>query len=161
MVDMPEKIGEFTLNYKNKFEIAVDGSTDLAKISEAEFAVLAAGINNATPADNETVTNDSYYDGEGFGGADVTAKRLQLTLAGHRLEGNKAQDYIATKQLEVGDGLKTLFRWTQPNGDTITGLVTLTNIVTSGGAPGAKQTFSVVVVFNGKPTFTAASETSK
>lgn len=161
MPETPDKIGQFTLNYKNKFEIAIDGTTDLDKMSEAKFAVLAAGINNMTSADNETATNDSYYDGEGFGTADVTAKRLQLTLAGHRLDGNAAQDYIASKQLEVGDGLKTLFRWTQPSGDQISGLVTLTNIVSSGGAPGAKQTFSVVVVFNGKPTFTAASETSK
>lgn len=158
---MPEtpdkKIREFTLVFNNKLEIAVDGSQDISKISDAKFAPLAAGINNMTVADNETATTDQYMDGEGFGESDITSKRLQLTLAGHRLEGDAAQDFIASKQLAIGSDLKTLFRWTQPSGDTITGLVTMTNIVSSGGAPGAKQTFSVVLVFNGKPKFTAGT----
>lgn len=150
------KIGKFTLNYKNKFEIDISGQTSLDNVDKAEWKPLAAGINNSTPAANDTTTNDEYYDGEGFGTSDVTSKRLQLTLAGNRLEGDPAQDYIAAKQLAIGDDLKTLFRWTQPSGDTITGVITLTSIVSSGGAPGAKQTFSVVIVFNGKPDFESA-----
>lgn len=153
------KIGKFTLNYKNKFEIDISGQTSLDNVDKAEWKPLAAGINNSTPAANDTTTNDEYYDGEGFGTSDVTSKRLQLTLAGNRLEGDPAQDYIASKQLAIGDDLKTLFRWTQPSGDTITGVITLTSIVSSGGAPGAKQTFSVVIVFNGKPDFEPATTT--
>lgn len=154
------KIGKFTLNYKNKFEIDTSGQTSLDNVSNAKWSLLAAGINNSTTAANDTTTNDEYYNGEGFGTSDVTSKRLQLTLAGHRLEGDPAQDYIAAKQLAIGDDLKTLFRWTQPSGDTITGLITLTSIVSSGGAPGAKQTFSVVIVFNGKPVFAPATGTT-
>lgn len=150
------KIDKFTLNYKNKFEIDTSGQTSLDNVSNAKWSLLATGINNLTSAANDTTTNDEYYDGEGFGTSDVTSKRLQLTLAGHRVEGDPAQDYIASKQLAIGDDLKTLFRWTQPSGDTITGVITLTSIVSSGGAPGAKQTFSVVIVFNGKPTFQPA-----
>lgn len=152
------KIGKFTLNHKNKFEIDISGQTSLDNVDEASWMGLAAGINNTTPAANDTTTNDEYYDGEGFGTSDVTSKRLQITLAGHRLEGDPAQDYVASKQLAIGDDLKTLFRWTQPSGDTITGVVTLTSIVSSGGAPGAKQTFSVVIVFNGKPLFAPAAK---
>ncbi|MFZ2381669.1 phage tail tube protein [Leuconostoc falkenbergense] len=151
------KIGKFTLNHKNKFEIDISGQTSLDNVANAKWTILASGINNTTPAANDTTTNDEYYDGEGFGTSDVTSKRLQITLAGHRLEGDAAQDYVASKQLAIGDDLKTLFRWTQPSGDTITGVVTLTSIVSSGGAPGAKQTFSVVIVFNGKPLFAPAA----
>ena len=151
------KIGKFMLNYNNKFEIDTSGQTSLDNVDEAKWMRLAAGINNTTPAENDTTANDSYYDGEGFGTSDVTSKRLQITLAGHRLEGDPAQDYVASKQLAIGDDLKTLFRWTQPSGDTITGVVTLTNIISAGGAPGAKQTFSVVIVFNGKPLFEPAA----
>lgn len=151
------KIGKFTLNHKNKFEIDISGQNSLDNAAKANWMRLASGINNTTPAENDTTANDEYYDGEGFGTSDVTSKRLQITLAGHRLEGDPAQDYIASKQLAIGDDLKTLFRWTQPSGDTITGVVTLTNIVSSGGAPGAKQTFSVVIVFNGKPVFAPAA----
>ncbi|MGK4058282.1 Ig-like domain-containing protein [Loigolactobacillus coryniformis] len=152
------KIGKFTLNHKNKFEIDISGQTSLDNVDKANWMRLAAGVNNSTPAANDTTTNDEYYDGEGFGTSDVTSKRLQITLAGHRLEGDPAQDYIASKQLAIGDDLKTLFRWTQPSGDTITGVVTLTSIVSSGGAPGAKQTFSVVIVFNGKPIFAPSAK---
>lgn len=158
MADLSGKIGKFTLNHKNKFEIDISGQTSLDNVGKANWMRLAAGVNNSTPAANDTTTNDEYYDGEGFGTSDVTSKRLQITLAGHRLEGDPAQDYITSKQLAIGDDLKTLFRWTQPSGDTITGVVTLTNIVSSGGAPGAKQTFSVVIVFNGKPDFVPAAK---
>lgn len=148
------KIGKFNLNWQNKFEIDTSGQKSLDNITDATFKPLAAGINNMTLAANDTTTNDEYYDGEGFGTSDTTSKRPQLTLAGNRLDGDEAQDFIASKQLSIGDDLKTLFRWTRADGAVISGVVTMTSIVSSGGAPGAKQTFSVVLVFNGKPSYT-------
>lgn len=153
----PKKIGKFILNHVNKIEIATDGETDVAKAKNAQWARLAAGINNLTPAENDTTANDEYYDGEGFGTSDVTSKRYQFTIAGHRVYGDPAQDFIASKMLSIGDDLKTLFRVTFADGSQVYGVVTLTNIVPTGGQPGAKQTFSVVVVFNGKPKFVPAS----
>lgn len=150
---------EFNLNFKNKFEIDTKGSKDPTDITNAAFAPLAAGINNFTPTLNETTANDVYYDGEGYGSTDVTGKRLQLAYTGHRLEGDPAQDYIASHLLDLGDDLKTLARWTQADGSTVVGLVTISNIVTSGGAPGAKQTLSFTLAFNGKPVYTPAVPT--
>lgn len=151
----PKDIGGFKLNWQNKMEIAIDGETDVSKADTAKWAVLAAGINNVTPAENDTTTNDQYYDGKGFGTSDVTSKRLQFTIAGHRVD-DPAQNFVASKLLEIGDNLKTLMRFTFPSGESILGVVTLTTIVPTGGQPGAKQTFSFVAVFNGKPTYTAA-----
>lgn len=147
---------EFNLNFQNKFEIDTKGGKDPSNLVGAAFAPLAAGINNFTPTLNETAANDIYYDGEGYGSTDVTSKRLQLAYTGHRLEGDPAQDYIASHLLDLGDKLKTLARWTQADGSTVVGLVTISNIVTSGGAPGAKQTMSFTLVFNGKPVYTPA-----
>ena len=125
--------------------------------------------NNSLAGDDTAPTNigkfllnwqnkiDEYYDGEGFGTSDVTSKRYQFTVAGHRVYGDKAQDYIASKMLEIGDNLKTLMRVTFADGSQVYGIVTLTNIVPAGGQPGAKQTFSFVAVFNGKPKFVPAS----
>lgn len=152
--DAPKKIGKFTLNHEQKFEIDTAGNKSIDQDSSASWARIAAGINTFTPNSNETATNDEYYDGEGFGTADVTSKRLSLTFSGHRLEGDTAQDYIAGKMLSVGDDLKTLARWTQIDGRVVEGVVTIGSIVTSGGAPGAKQTFSFVLTFNGKPKLT-------
>lgn len=152
----PKKIGKFLLNWQNKIEIAIDGEVDVSKADNAKWARLAAGINNLTPAENDTTANDEYYDGEGFGTSDVTSKRYQFTIAGHRVYGDPAQDFIASKMLEIGDNLKTLLRVTFADGSQVYGVVTLTNIVPAGGQPGAKQTFSVVAVFNGKPKFVPA-----
>ena len=153
----PTNIGKFLLNWQNKIEIATDDETDITKATTARWARLAAGINNLTPAENDTTANDEYYDGEGFGTSDVTSKRYQFTIAGHRVYGDDAQDYIASKMLEIGDKLKTLLRVTFADGSQVYGVVTLTNIVPAGGQPGAKQTFSVVCVFNGKPKFVPAA----
>lgn len=158
--DTPTKIGKFLLNWQNKVEIATDGETDITKATTAQWARLAAGINNLTPAENDTTANDEYYDGEGFGTSDVTSKRYQFTIAGHRVYGDPAQDFIASKMLEIGDNLKTLLRVTFADGAQVYGVVTLTNIVPAGGQPGAKQTFSVVCVFNGKPKFVPAPTAS-
>lgn len=155
--EAPTKIGKFLLNWQNKIEIATDDETDITKAATARWARLAAGINNLTPAENDTTANDEYYDGEGFGTSDVTSKRYQFTIAGHRVYGDDAQDYIASKMLEIGDKLKTLLRVTFADGSQVYGVVTLTNIVPAGGQPGAKQTFSVVCVFNGKPKFVPAA----
>lgn len=156
--EAPTKIGKFLLNWQNKIEIAIDGETDISKADSAKWARLAAGINNLTPAENDTTANDEYYDGEGFGTSDVTSKRYQFTIAGHRVYGDAAQDFIASKMLEIGDALKTLMRVTFADGSAVYGVVTLTNIVPAGGQPGAKQTFSVVAVFNGKPKFVPATK---
>lgn len=158
--EAPTKIGKFDLNWRNKLEIAIDGQSDPAKADSAKWAPLAAGINNITPAGNDTATNDQYYDGEGFGSADVTSKRFQLTIAGHRLAGDLAQDFVASKSLAIGDDLKTLCRFTLSNGDVIMGQITMQTIVATGGQPGAKQTFSFVAVFNGKPTYTVKAAPS-
>lgn len=155
--EAPTKIGKFLLNWQNKIEIATDDETDITQAATAKWARLAAGINNLTPAENDTTANDEYYDGEGFGTSDVTSKRYQFTIAGHRVYGDAAQDYIAKKMLEIGDNLKTLLRVTFADGSQVYGVVTLTNIVPAGGQPGAKQTFSVVCVFNGKPKFVPAA----
>lgn len=155
--DAPTKIGKFKLNWQNKIEIAIDGETDITKAENAKWAPLAAGINNLTPAENDTTANDEYYDGEGFGTSDVTSKRYQFTIAGHRVDGDPAQDFITSKMLAIGDDLKTLLRVTFADGSQVYGVVTLTNIVPTGGQPGAKQTFSFVAVFNGKPKFVPAS----
>ena len=146
MAEAPEKIGSFILNHKVKMEIDTAGNKDMSALASAKWARLAAGINNVTPAENDTTTNDEYYDGEGFGTSDVTSKRYQFTIAGHRL---------------IGDSLKTLFKFTYPDGSYIVGVVTLTNIQATGGAPGAKQTFSVVPVFNGKPKYVGAEDAKK
>ncbi|MCR1902292.1 phage tail tube protein [Ligilactobacillus apodemi] len=155
----------FLLNSTNQYYIDTTGGTNLDDLSDAKFARLAAGISSITPAGNETASNDAYYDGGAFGSNDITGKRPQWTCSGHRLVGDKAQDYIASKEFVVGESLKTRFLWVNSEGEMIVSEVTMMTIVASGGNANAKQTFSFVlgmngapVVPNGKPQIVASGE---
>ncbi|VDG26347.1 phage tail tube protein [Lactiplantibacillus mudanjiangensis] len=145
-------MSKFAMNYKNIFEIDTAGNQDpKGDLTKATWAVMAAGISGVTPAANETDDNTAYYDGSGFTDTDVTGKRITLAFSGHRVVGNAAQDFIAGKFLSIGENLKTLARWTNPDGTKIVSNVTITAIVPMGGNANAKQTFSYTLSFNGKP----------
>ncbi|GGE47633.1 hypothetical protein GCM10011391_28020 [Pullulanibacillus camelliae] len=146
---MPDQ--EFPLNYKNKYEIDTDPSTE-----EGDFAPLAAGIQTVDPSFDDETDDTAYYDGEGFGNLDVTGISAALQFTGHRKYGDKAQDYIAGLAFEVGSKRKTNLRWTQPDGKQITGPVTISGIKATGGDANAKSDFEFTATFNGKPEVTDA-----
>lgn len=155
---MAENNKEFLLNFKNKLEIDTAGNTDIANVASASFALLAAGITTITPAAADTTDASPYYDGEGFTDSTVTGKNITFQVAGHRVFGDAAQDYVASKFLSIGDELRTLAQWTDAKGNKVQAVVTLTSIVPFGGAANAKQTFSFTMAFNGKPKSVAAGE---
>ncbi|MBZ5943913.1 capsid protein [Leuconostoc gelidum subsp. gasicomitatum] len=150
-------MGKFNENYQNKLEIDTTGNTSLADVTKATWATLAAGIQTITPAASETADTTPYYDGEGFSDVDVTGKAVTFAIAGHRIDGDAAQDYVADKFIAVGDTLRTLARWTDPKGNQVQFVATLQAIVPFGGAANVKQTFSFTLAANGKPQAVAAS----
>nr|DAU65001.1 MAG TPA: tail tube protein [Caudoviricetes sp.] len=154
----PAPSKEFLLNFKNKVEIDVAGNKSLDAIESADFALLAAGISNITPAAADTTDATPYYDGEGFTESEVTGKNITFAISGHRVFGDKAQDFVAKHFLSIGDKLRTLARWTDAKGNKVQAVVTMTSIVPFGGAANAKQTFSFTLAFNGKPVLEEAGE---
>lgn len=155
----------FQLNSTNQYFIDTTGKTDLTDISGAKWAKLAAGISSITPSSNETTNNDAYYDGGAFGSNDVTGKRPQWAFSGHRVIGDKGQDYVASHEFAVGDALKTRFLWINTEGNMIVAEVTMLSIIVTGGNANAKQTMSFTlgangapVVPQGKPTLKAAED---
>ena len=151
----------FNENYQNKLEIDTAGNTTLDDASKATWATLAAGIQTITPSASETADTTPYYSGEGFSDHDVTGKAIQFAVAGHRLSGDTAQDYIASRFTSIGDSLRTLARWTDPSGRQAQFVATLTAIVPFGGAANVKQTFSFTLAANGKPQVVNASGTGQ
>lgn len=149
----------FNENYQNKLEIDTTGNTTLDDVTKATWATLAAGIQTITPSASETADTTPYYSGEGFSDHDVTGKAIQFAVAGHRLSGDTAQDYIASRFTSIGDSLRTLARWTDPSGRQVQFVATLTAIVPFGGAANVKQTFSFTLAANGKPQVVDASVT--
>lgn len=144
----------FLLQSKNKMEI------DVSPDSTEQFEPLAAGITSMEPDPNEETAQDRYFDGEGFAETDVIGAQLVLSIEGHRHYGDPAQDYIYSKQIEVGPNRRTKFRLTLPDGATFEGPCTIANIVGPGGAAGEKGAISFEVHFNGKPEYTPAGSGS-
>ena len=142
----------FAMNYTNLYEINIAPNA-----ATPTWARVGAGINSAEWEGNEEVSQDPYYDGEGLAESDVTGGQLIGTFEGHRKFGDPAQDFIAGLLLKYGEDRKTDFRWTQPNGDKLTGKVTIANIAPQSGDPNAKSDFGFEVHYNGRPTFTAGN----
>lgn len=149
---------EYLLNFKNKLEIDVSGNAEIDEVEDNNMAELAAGINTITPAAADTTDSTAYWDGEGFTDNEVTGKNITFALSGHRVFGDRAQDYVASKFISIGDELRTVARWTDSEGNTVEAVATLTAIVPFGGAANAKQTFSFTLSLNGKPVYTPADK---
>lgn len=139
----------FELMNKHKFEI----NTKPGEIPGA-FALIAAGITNVEPSNNEELSQDIYLDGDGYGETDVIGAQLVLTFTGHRKYGDPAQDFIFGKLLELGPNRRTEFRWTEPDGGVFEGECTIANISGPSGDAGTKGEISFEIHFNGKPNYT-------
>ncbi|PGP53340.1 phage tail tube protein [Bacillus thuringiensis] len=137
------------LQSKHKFEINTVPGT-----GTPTYARLAAGFNNFDPQPNDNVLQDTYLDGDGYGSSTVAGGQLIITFSGHRKFGDKAQDFIYSKLLELGSGRETDFRWTLPDGSTFEGWVTFANPSGPSGDANAKGEISVEIHFNGKPKYT-------
>lgn len=146
----------FPENYVNNIFVDIDpkvdstGDVDLNDVTTGKWAWLAGGINTVTPSANETTANDAYYDGGGFTETEVTGKQVQLAVSGNRKVGDPAQDFVAGKFWQFGNAVKTRVIWIE-NGVPVVAKATLTNVVPTGGAANAKQTFSFTIAFNGRP----------
>lgn len=136
------------LGYQNLFEI------DINPAGTASWARIGRGLQSATPNNNEKLDEKSYLDGDGGGNTEVSGFQLAYTFSGDRVPGNAAQDFILSKQLDVGEDRHTDFKVTGADGTVITGDVTICNIVPPGGDAGAPQAFGYDLKFNGKPTKT-------
>lgn len=144
----------FPQNYTNLYFIDVTPQS-----AARTWARVARGINDVQPNGNETVAQDPYYDGEGVSSSEVTGGQPVFSFAGHRVMGDKAQDYVNGLQLAYGEMRKSNFLWIAPDGTRIQGGCTIANIVSTGGGPNDKGTFSFEVQLNGRPSLTPGSAT--
>jgi len=149
---MPAKTLTRPENWVNKFEVDTNGGQDpVADAEKASWVPISQGLLTATPASNETADTQSFWSDKGFSETDITGKRVTFAMSFQRVVGDPAQDYIASKFLAMGDQLRTLFRWTDQAGNTVTANATMTVIVPFGGNANARQTMSVTFSLNGVP----------
>ena len=145
----------FARNYANALEINITPEEPTPT-----WAILSRGITEIAPSPNESTEDKDYYDGYGTPTTDVTSTQIQYEVTGDRCYGDPAQDFIAGRALETGDGRKTQFRHTSPNGDVIEGDCTLLNLTPNSGQGEASAlgAFTCTIATAGSPKFTPASK---
>jgi len=142
----------FELNFYDLFEI------DITPEGAARtWKRLGKGISGFAPNLNENKDQTPYLDGNGWGSSDVIGKQLTFDATGHRVTGDDAQDYIASKYMALGDDLKTNFRAYDSVGVCKSGACTINNIVIGGGDAQGKKEFSFSIDINGEPAMTAVT----
>lgn len=145
----------FARNYANALEINITPEEPTPT-----WAILSRGITEIAPSPNESTEDKDYYDGYGTPTTDVTSTQIQYEVTGDRCYGDPAQDFIASRALETGDGRKTQFRHTSPNGDVIEGDCTLLNLTPNSGQGEASAlgAFTCTIATAGSPKFTPANK---
>ena len=145
----------FARNYANALEINITPEE-----ASSTWAILSRGITEIAPSPNESTEDKDYYDGYGTPTTDVTSTQIKYEVTGDRCYGDPAQDFIASRALETGDGRKTQFRHTSPNGDTIEGDCTLLNLTPNSGQGEASAlgAFTCTIATAGSPKYTPANK---
>ena len=119
------------------------------------WADLCAGFNNISEAMNETIQQYFFLCGSGHGVNYVTGMAPSLTMAGIRVIGDAAQDFIFSKKYVLMSERDTHFRLTRHHEDgstdVISANVTFANLSDISGGTTDGSAISVEMRFNGAP----------
>ena len=145
--------------WKEKFFIGTELSTGTTPTWT--YSPLCEGITGITPSVNETTQTYHFMCGNGGADNEVTAIAPQYAVAGRRIHGNAAQDYIAGLRYTLADDRKSsmkveLYDTSDTLVATIVADCTITDIVDFGGNTEENEPFSCTLRVNGIPTVTTA-----
>lgn len=119
------------------------------------WAPLCAGFNNISEAMNETIQQYFFLCGNGHGVNYVTGMAVSMTMAGVRVIGDAAQDFMFNAKYKLMSERDTHFRITRTaeNGDkhVISANITFCNMSDISGATTDGSAISVELRFNGAP----------
>ena len=119
------------------------------------WAPLCAGFNNISEAMNETIQQYFFLCGSGHAVNYVTGMAPSMTMAGVRVIGDAAQDFMFNSKYTLMSSRDTHFRITRTaeNGDKhiISANVTFCNMSDISGATTDGSAISVEMRFNGAP----------
>ncbi|MCH4184014.1 MAG: Ig-like domain-containing protein [Eggerthellaceae bacterium] len=142
----------YALGYANLYMIDLTPENDVPT-----WARLASGITSVEPSDKDKTSSDYYYDGGGDAETSVTGATHAYKVKGDRRFGDPAQDYIARKRFDKGQGRETNFCHIYPDGTKLTTRVSLTDITDNGGKANEKGSFGCTINTLGSPQLTEAN----
>lgn len=119
------------------------------------WADLCAGFNNISEAMNEVIQQYFFLCGSGHGVNYVTGMAPSMTMAGIRVVGDAAQDFIFSKKYSLMSERDTHFRITRTHEDgtkdIVSANVTFANLSDISGGTTDGSAISVEMRFNGAP----------
>ena len=116
----------FALNYQ--FVYLIDTNPTGAE----DWAFLGPGVESFTNDRADTTVDKAYWDKGGATSTNVTAVTSGWTVAGDRLVGDKAQDYIVGLTYLKGAERKTRVRQVGPDGEAVEWPCTIVEIKGAG-----------------------------
>ena len=134
-------------------EIYIGTSATSATPPVWTYEKLCKGIESVSFAPNEQKQQYFFLCGNGFAHNEVTGAAPALTISGRRIEGDAAQDYVASKQFALGTDRNTSVKIIS-EGKQIICDATIGDVVTFGGNTLDVNNFSCVIYLNGEPTVT-------
>lgn len=137
--------------WKNKIEIGTTYSSSTWTYSE-----LAEGIESMNPNFTENNSVFHFLADEGWAHNEVTGAEPSIQIAGRRVVGDAAQDYIVGKAFALGPDRNSSVKITA-EGKIITCDCTITDIIGFGGNGIDVNQFGCTIRFNGKPVVTDAA----
>ena len=140
-------------NAKRKHYLAPVDPTDQTKVPGTDaWLWIAAGIKESAPENDEETDDSGYFDGDGTPDEIVTSKKLGRSFEGHRHYGDAAQDYVASKEYEIGDDLLVWYKEISANGKVQKlGLARLSEIEIGDGEATELETIAFKIVWISKP----------
>jgi hypothetical protein len=141
----------FPLNYSTLIEIDTTPNG-----ASSTYVPVAKGVSSIDIQNNDATDQTAYLDGEGYSSTDVIGAQMTISVTGHRIYGDAAQDYVNSIVTTLGCDRKSNARITFSDGLRYSGECTITGISGPGGDAAAKQDFSYELHLNGKPTKEAA-----
>ena len=140
-------------NVKRKHYIAPykEATPDTPPTAE-EYLWLAKGLKTSSPENNEETDDSAYFDGDGTKEEIVISKTRGRTFEGHRDYSDKAQNFVADKEDEVGDNLIVWYKEVSSDGKSQKeGLARLSEIEIGDGEASELETIKFKVVWTRKP----------
>lgn len=149
---MSVKNGVFPV-HNNIFEFGTKGlsSTD-------EDMATPANMESFSPAFDNTIQDWFSMENEGWRSSLMTGKGWSISFSGKRTIGDKCNDYIAGLMLKVGQDACTKFKWTLPDGLTISQDVVIAVTNNGGGETTDVAKLEFECRSTGKPTVTLPTE---
>ena len=147
---MPNDVSGVYPVYENQFQVDTSDSTTAVWSNIADMETFSVSIDN-------NVEEWTPFTTEGWTRRLMTGKSITITVSGKRNVGDTGNDFVAGKYMANGRDAEADFKWTFPDGSTLTFADAILNVTNMGAGDSTNVApLEFEIMSNGKPTYVAA-----